>query len=636
MTSMRKLLIAFMVLAAAGCDDTRRDFSYCDDSHGCQSGYQCNPQGMCVPEQKDAGAVRDTAPDSPDGPPDLALAPTDRFVPDAAPDLPPVVDAPLAVDRVDQAGVDIAASVDEGTEIDLVRPVDLAPPDTRVPDTAGTCSVDNDCIGVAKSPYCVGNRCVSCEAPAAGGGSLCSGKTPACNADTGTCVECTANSHCSKDPAKAFCANNTCAGCDDPAARASAGGADAGVGDGGVDDGGVRDGGVADSGTSPTAACLGGTVCMPSNSGNSKAGQCVGCRGDGDCTSPGAPICDTSKSYTCGACSTDDQCAKKGVGPGICMLVKDGAFQHDGTCATDAETIYVQNSTGCSGGAGTAVSPYCQPQSAVSAVTTSKRLIVMSGSAPLAVWSASFGVRTQPVYVVGRGNPTISVGAADIGIHIVSGSVYVRGLTVQGSGVTAVNPGILVEAGATLGLDRCYVMGNAGGVLVSDGAGFDIGNNVLAQNQSGGVGAAVFGGAYLGSSTDTTLPHRFWFNTIADNLQFGLACASKQQTIDGCLLSGDTGGEVVNCTLAATTKSPNRSPSGTAGTGFSTDNSPPLFSAASTAKPYHLTGTASRSTSSPCKDFITDITVAFPADDIDGQSRPYGSAIDCGADEYWP
>jgi hypothetical protein len=233
--------------------------------------------------------------------------------------------------------------------------------------------------------------------------------------------------------------------------------------------------------------------------------------------------------------------------------------------------------------------------------------------------------------IAGRSYPTIVPGAG-VGIHVLSGKVYVRGLTVLGSGSTiAVNPGIEVDAGAVLSLDRCYVTGNAGGLLVHDGAGFDIANSVFAQNQSGSVGAVVFGGAYLGSSTDATMPHRFWFNTVAENQQFGVACASKTQALDGCLLSGDSGGEVVNCTLAATTKSPSLSPSGAAGVGFSTDSSAPIF-----GSQYRLTATTSKSTTSPCKDFITDPTVLFPPDDIDGQSRPSGAAVDCGADEYWP
>ena len=626
---MRKLVIAVAVLAAAACDATRRDYGYCDTTHACQWGYSCDlEQGICRPG--DAGAqptVSDVPLVSEAGGGDILRETVDLGVETA-------VDVPIGdTSIIDQSGADGAAPIDAS------QPIDVPPLDTRIPDAVGSCSVDNDCVGVSGGAFCVKAKCVACKTStncnndagvpfcsaqnacvscagvvAVDGGAGCSGTTPVCNASTGSCVECVQNSDC-PTAGKGFCVQHKCVGCDVPGATAS------------------PSSGGSDGGTATAGACTSSKpVCVPSSSASSKAGQCVGCAGDTDCKGT-KPICDTATAFTCGACTSDLQCANKGVGPGICMFVQTGTFPQDGRCASEDETIYVQNSSGCSGGGGTAVSPFCQPQLAINAVSSSKRVIVMSGTAALGEWNASLGAASQPVYVVGRNNPTVSVGAANIGIHIVSGAVYIRGITVQGSGTSAVNPGIVVDSGAILGLDRCTLTGNAGGLLVNDGAGFDIAISVFVQNQSGSVGAAVFGGAYLGSSTATTLPHRFWFNTVADNQQFGVACTSKTQALDGCLLSGDAGGEVVNCTLAATTKSPNRSPSGTAGTGFSTDNSSPLFS---TVKSYHLTATTSKSTTSPCKDFITDPTVLFPPDDIDGQARPYGTAADCGADEYWP
>jgi hypothetical protein len=620
---MRKLVVLLPVLVAlaGGCDATRRDYGVCDHHYyDCGKGFTCDfTVGLCVAEKNDASVGPDVyEPDTGPGP--------DAETPDLA-----IEDAPAPVDMEADANEPIDASI-----VDAPEPVDGPAPDTRVPDAAGSCSVDNDCLGVPGGAFCVGSRCVactkstqcnndagtpfcsvqntcvSCSSSTGNDGGVCLGANPVCNPQSGACVECLRNNDC-LSPGKSFCVQNKCVGCDFPGAIGTS--SDAGV-----------DGGTADGGAS-TAACSGSKpACVPSSSSNPLAGQCVQCTSSSEC-SGSTPVCNSSN--VCVPCSKDSECTS---GPGICMLVPTGTFQQDGRCATDAETIYVQNSSGCTGGAGTKASPYCQPQSAISAVTTSKRVILMSGTAALAVWTASFGSGSLPVYVMGRNNPTISVGAADIGVHIFSGKVYIRGLTVQGVGNAAVNPGIVAEAGAEVGLDRCTVTGNAGGLLVADGAGFDVANSLFVRNEPGGMGAAVFGGAYLGNP-GTGMSHRFWFNTVADNQAIGMACTNKTQTLDGCLLSGDSGGEVANCTLSATTKSPNRSPTGVPGTGFLTDSSPPLFS---TSKPYHLTSGISKSTTSPCKDYITDTSIPFPPDDIDGEERPNGAAIDCGADEYWP
>ena len=68
-------------------------------------------------------------------------------------------------------------------------------------------------------------------------------------------------------------------------------------------------------------------------------GSCVGCLTNANCTgTPKTPICSPTLN-TCVACGPDSDCA--GVGPGVCLT--------DGRCATESETIFVQNdSASCS------------------------------------------------------------------------------------------------------------------------------------------------------------------------------------------------------------------------------------------------------------------------------------------------
>jgi hypothetical protein len=612
MKAMRKLLVVLPVLLAltGGCDSTRRDFTYCDkDYPGCsRPDLTCNyATGMCEPFH-DGGTPDTLASEA--GPVDLAESEA-ALAPDAK-DAPAIVDvSPVDTNPPDASIIDAPI-------------VDVAIPDTRVPDAAGTCAVDNDCFGVASGAFCVNTRCAACKTSlqcnndagvpfcsaqntcvscasisGADGGSACPASTPVCAA-SGSCVECVGNSDCPQSGSKAFCVQNKCQGCNAPGATASApirGGADGGS----VDGGGAPDGGAS------VGPCIGTTpVCAISAP---ITGQCVGCVSNSDCGG-GAPICNGSN--VCVPCTSDTQCT---TGPGVCM------FHQDGRCASDAETIYVKNSATCSGGAGTSVSPYCDSQAAVNAVTAGKRVIVMSGSNLYPVTSTVMS-STGQISIISPSTATVAAtttAGAFVGIHVTAGDVYVRGLTVSGGS----NAGFAVDAGATLRMDRCIVKGNAGGgLIVKSGADFDIANSVFDNNGPGLVGTTTtFGGVYLGGAAPTTGPHRFWFNTVVNNQDRGIICFDTTQALTGMLLYGNTNGDFLSCAMDATSKWSSGSPTPV---GASSDITNPALSST-----YHLT------TPSKCRDFVA-ASVAHPVDDMDGEARPKpaNGKLDCGADEF--
>jgi hypothetical protein len=607
MKVMRKLFIAALVLAA-GCDATRRDYSYCDKTYSeCNNGYVCDMTvGRCV-LATDAGQ-----PDTPWTPIE-ANPPVDVMPGEAGSD---AKDAPI----IDVAPIDVAPI--DVSIVDVPIRIDVAGADSRVPDAPGSCAVDTDCSGSGLS-HCVNARCVACKTSnhcsnAAGtpfcsaqntcvscaqatGAGVCSGATPMCDSGSGRCVECLGNSSCTT-AAKAFCVAGKCEGCNVPGASSSSGGSV---------DGGVKDGGGVDAGAA-APACVGTKPWCASE--GTMVGQCVQCLTSANC-SGSTPICGSSS--TCEGCSADKQCADLGIGPGICM------YHDDKRCAVETETIYVQNSTTCNVGAGTAASPYCKPQDGLGAVNAKRRVLVLTGGAALSVWEANFA-DNQQVSAIGRQQATISAGASDIGVHVTKGNVYLRGLTLQGASslnVKAVQPGIVVEGGAALAMDRCRIFAFAGGLLVKPGANFDVANSVIALNSSGQFGTTVFfGGVFLGGSAPATGPKRFWFNTVVNNDDRGILCADPQPLF-GILATGNGNtGDYATCEMDKTSVWGSGKTSSDGNTSYSGD--------VSLDSSYHL------KTTNRCYDLI-DPATPHPTYDMDGEVRPKPTTgkLDCGADE---
>jgi hypothetical protein len=352
--------------------------------------------------------------------------------------------------------------------------------------------------------------------------------------------------------------------------------------------------------TRSCVACTANKHCSPDAGAgvcDTAAHACVACVTSADCADATKPIC---RGNACGACKTDGECVdRNGADPGVCMA------HQDGRCATDAETIYVQNVSWCSTDAqtgGTKAAPFCRSQVALDRVSPTQRLVVLRG-ADMSPWTAT--VSGAQATVVGQMGASIVPGV-DVGISIVSGDVYVRGVIVDGGH----DVGVKVGTGAIIHLDRVIIRNNTKGGLIAQGAGFEVVNSVFDSNGGSSVGSSSFAGAFLGMTSLPGAPHVFHYNTVINNKDKGVVCEVATQAVSSLLLFGNMTGDYVFCTTPTYSK-------------LSGDGDP----AFDTARPYHLTA------ASPCVSAGDPNDV--PPDDLDGQARPNGM-VDCGADEFYP
>jgi hypothetical protein len=207
-----------------------------------------------------------------------------------------------------------------------------------------------------------------------------------------------------------------------------------------------------------------------------------------DCTSLAKPVCD-QQSFACTKCGSDADCVGR-PGPGICMA------HQDGRCASEAETIYVQQTAACSTVAdpagGTSAAPFCGLDKAAVALSPTRRLIVVRGTVQGTAWTLQGMAGDPQVSIIGQQSAVIAGGASP-GVRVVDTDAFIRDLTVRRSEQI----GISATGGSTLHLENVIVVDNGGGGVFVDASAFNIVNTLVMGNGPGTLGTVTWGGMLL-------------------------------------------------------------------------------------------------------------------------------------------
>src|SRR5581483_2246860 len=467
-----------------------------------------------------------------------------------------------------------------------------------------------------------------------------------CGGDVGPHPQCDSATNPCTDPAAPICdpATHTCVAAPD------GGGADLSVPDAAPPD--------------LTPMCATSAQCgdlMPICS----AGACRGCSGaadDAECAAhkSSTPRCD-STSHACVACrasTQDSDCATTTTvfDTGVCRKCKAHAectslvCKSDGTCATAADILYVDNKGGgCTGThTGAPTDPFCDIQPAITALAGQHFIRVIGSLASygaVALDAASVtlvgpgGKAMPPAKIIGNASPAITFGGATAASSVIDGfdvstsfmdaidcyPTATTTLTVRNCYVHDVSGAGIAVSRCDLTLDRNLIgPSNVTGGLSLSNSTYAITNNFIVANGNKGAGVTF--------SNGTTGVFRH--NTVVSNLTTsgigGIQCnvVGNPVIIENSIVwmnTKGTGGSQVGgagtCTLTNVDIDETA-----AGTG-NTNVQPDFVNTGATD--YHLNGRTANNLAC-CVDQITNSPVNH---DYDGSPRPLNVKWDIGAHE---
>lgn len=423
------------------------------------------------------------------------------------------------------------------------------------------CGPDGECDDPA-TPICVEGLCVEC-----GGAGDCPFSNPVCSEADHQCQSCTDESECAEFADRPFC----------------------------------------------------------------DRGGCVGCRDGGDCSVDSQPICDETE-RSCRACRAGAECAS-----GVCDWM-------GGACVAEDNVLYV--ATDGTGSECTREAPCDTIAQALDRAAGPKNWILMAAGD----YAETVLVSGESVRIVGEEGATLRPSGTDEAVITATAAANLRisGLTIHdadgngdgpGDGIYCTNSGgsptvvldrVIIEGNDDQGIDanscnltlgRSVVRDNRRGGLSLDSVDFDVTNNFIIGNGSGGI---VSAGVLVDKNPPTS--GRLEHNTIVANVAQSGSPSGVQCVLVGSLvtfrnniifdnLGSDTQVEGANCEHTYSVIGPDAVP------GDGNVATAPDFVSDSN---FHLDDGSSGIDAAEDSDVVID---------VDGDPRPGSGANDIGADE---